>query len=80
MSESSVIKGRPVKKPNETYYVFVTMRAKCLERGIRCGLADSFAMATVQLYKRLAKRGCAKAFDFVTSDRRVEHYAKVAAR
>lgn len=69
-----------MKKPNDTYNVFVEMRAKCIARGIRCGLADSFAMASVQLYKRLTKRGCPNPFDFVTSDRRVEHYAKVAAR
>jgi hypothetical protein len=61
-----------------THQVFVTMRAKCLEKGIKCGLADSFAMATVQIYKRLRNRGCAEAFDLVTSDKRVAHYVETA--
>lgn len=57
--------------------MFREMRGKCLERGIKCGLADSYAMQSVQLYKRFVRRGCAEAFEIVTSDKRADHYAKI---
>lgn len=63
---------------NQTMRVFRAMRAKCLERGLKCGLADSFAMQAVQLYKRLVAHGCEHAFEAATSDRRADHYARIA--
>jgi len=63
---------------NDTMRVFRTMRGKLLEKGVRCGLADSFAMGSVKLYKWCVRRGCTNPFDFVTSDRRVAHYVEQA--
>lgn len=65
---------------DERLRVYRTMRAKLLERGVKCGLADSYAMASVQLYKWGVRRGCANVFELVTSARRVNHYAALAGK
>lgn len=61
----------------ETMRVFRTVRAALLERGVKCGLADSGAMASVKLFKWCVKRGCRDAFGFATSSARVEHFCKM---
>lgn len=61
----------------DTAKVFRTMRAALLERGMKCGLADSGAMASVRLFKRCVKRGCADAFGFATSEARVAKLCKL---
>lgn len=64
----------------ETAKVFRTMRGALLARGVKCGLADSYAMQSVQIYKRAIWRGCPAPFAFavVTGERRVEHYAALS--
>jgi hypothetical protein len=61
----------------DTYSVYLQMRSALIERGMKCGLADSCAMATVQLYKRGVGRGCKNAAALATSPRRVQHYLKL---
>jgi hypothetical protein len=60
----------------ETMRVFRAMRAALLEKGVKCGLADSGAMASVKLFKWCVKRGCPDAFGFATSEARVAHLCK----